>query len=193
MKHIIKKIKNPLRGRKDAGKQRQRQRQRFWYHNFEMTGNLGQQQEQQHWQGGGGRGYGAAWQEDKKWSASAKWENDASLLSTVTQNVPKILTRIYDAQFPPPRRKLKKIKRQKKAKPNKFILQIHEVLKSLVGVGACGIVGVWSSSKWFKHTNMQLMSAASGRKNLPQSCSTPAPGPLPTPATVHFNQDTSLP
>lgn len=27
-------------------------------------------------------------QDAAKWSASAKWENDASLLSTVTQNVP---------------------------------------------------------------------------------------------------------
>jgi len=71
-----------------------------------MTGNLGQQQEYQV----------RVLEEAKKWSASAKWENDASLLSTVTQNVPKktakknwrlrkksaneILQRIYDAQFP---------------------------------------------------------------------------------------------
>jgi len=70
-----------------------------------MTGNLGQQQEYQ---------VRVLEEEAKKWSASAKWENDASLLSTVTQNVPKknrnwrlrkksaneILQRIYDAQFP---------------------------------------------------------------------------------------------
>lgn len=31
---------------------------------------------------------GARRQDAAKWSASAKWENDASLLSTVTQNVP---------------------------------------------------------------------------------------------------------
>lgn len=87
-----------------------------WYHNFEMTGNLGQQQEQQR----------AATQDAAKWSASAKWENDASLLSTVTQNVPsqrknanEIHARIYDAQFPKKKRKTEK-KRSKKS--NKFIL-----------------------------------------------------------------------
>lgn len=63
-------------------------------------------------------------QDAAKWSASAKWENDASLLSTVTQNVPsqskkkanEILARIYDAQFP------KKREETKSKKSNKFIL-----------------------------------------------------------------------